>query len=157
MAKTTMSFFYFSFSFLFFSFFFFFFRQKWGLETDISFYILWSNFILNRKDPRLDPEDGHNFYKLTHLTITGEEKLKTRLSYQPCATPSHLDNVDWQEVTQDNMLCNGGELHRYSCINQTKKRRYRWCRVSTKDLPVWEFPLNSAGLMLELTVDCYSC
>ncbi len=65
--------------------------------------------MFNRIDPRLDPDDDDNFYKQTHKKKSGEEKLKSRLYFKPCRTPSHLQNVDWLDISEDDLLCNGGK------------------------------------------------
>ena len=36
--------------------------------------------------------------------------MKTRLSYKPCATPPYLYNVDWNEIAEGLLLCDGGKL-----------------------------------------------
>ncbi len=48
------------------------------------------------------------YYEVTHVTSSGQEKLKTHLRYQPCETPSYFTNVDWRDITEDDLFCGSG-------------------------------------------------
>ena len=71
----------------------------------------WKYVVFNREGPEVDQEfeNDYTFYKQTHLNDSGDEKLKTWLNSKPCATPSHLVDVDWLDIGENSMLCNGGE------------------------------------------------
>ncbi len=50
-------------------------------------------------------EEIDTYYEVTHVTSSGQEQLKTHLSYQPCATPSFFTNVDWHDITEGDLFC----------------------------------------------------